>query len=75
MWDWDWGFVRACARYLRFSVAHCTRSSLHATPVVCLSRFKPGVWVGVELFEPRGKHNGTVDGVQYFSIDPSVVSK
>ncbi|KAI8867168.1 Cap-Gly domain-containing protein [Ramicandelaber brevisporus] len=26
-----------------------------------------GYWIGVELDEPLGKHNGTVDGTQYFS--------
>ncbi|XP_029964033.1 tubulin-folding cofactor B [Salarias fasciatus] len=28
--------------------------------------FKPGTWVGVKYDEPLGKHNGTVDGKQYF---------
>lgn len=34
--------------------------------MVCARRFSPGVWVGVETFEPVGTHNGTVDGVEYF---------
>ena len=28
--------------------------------------FEAGLWAGVELNEPVGKHNGTVNGVQYF---------
>ncbi|XP_013417540.1 tubulin-folding cofactor B [Lingula anatina] len=28
--------------------------------------FKPGYWVGVQYDEPYGKHNGTVNGKQYF---------
>ncbi|XP_044059978.1 tubulin-folding cofactor B [Siniperca chuatsi] len=28
--------------------------------------FKPGHWVGVKYDEPLGKHNGTVEGKQYF---------
>ena len=29
----------------------------------------------MELFEPFGRHNGTVDGVQYFRVDPSAIAK
>ncbi|KAJ7597843.1 dynactin [Mycena floridula] len=29
--------------------------------------FKPGKWVGIELYEPNGKNNGTVDDVSYFT--------
>ena len=31
------------------------------------TEFAPGIWVGVELEEPRGKNNGTVDGKKYFN--------
>ncbi|KAG2174405.1 hypothetical protein INT43_004428 [Umbelopsis isabellina] len=32
--------------------------------------FQPGVWIGVEYDEPLGKHNGTVQGVEYFKCRP-----
>ncbi|GBG31748.1 Serine/threonine-protein phosphatase [Hondaea fermentalgiana] len=31
--------------------------------------FKPGNWVGIELDEPTGKNNGTVQGRTYFQAD------
>ncbi|KAI8621622.1 hypothetical protein BC830DRAFT_160736 [Chytriomyces sp. MP71] len=33
------------------------------------TQFAPGVWAGIELDTPGGKHNGTVQGVKYFSCE------
>lgn len=30
-------------------------------------KFAPGVWAGVELENPEGRHNGVEDGVRYFT--------
>uniref|UniRef100_A0A0A9YTY6 CAP-Gly domain-containing protein n=1 Tax=Lygus hesperus TaxID=30085 RepID=A0A0A9YTY6_LYGHE len=32
--------------------------------------FAPGEWCGVELDDPLGKNDGTVDGVRYFTCEP-----
>jgi tubulin-folding cofactor B len=32
--------------------------------------FQTGVWIGVEYDEPLGKHNGTVQDVEYFKCRP-----
>ena len=32
--------------------------------------FSPGKWVGIELSEPNGKNDGTVQGVKYFTCKP-----
>jgi dynactin 1 len=31
------------------------------------TKFSPGKWVGIELSEPKGKNDGTVGDVAYFS--------
>ncbi|KZT27488.1 hypothetical protein NEOLEDRAFT_1060271 [Neolentinus lepideus HHB14362 ss-1] len=33
--------------------------------------FAPGKWVGIELYEPKGKNNGSVQGVSYFNCKPN----
>ena len=33
--------------------------------------FSPGKWVGVELNEPVGKNDGSVQGVEYFACKPN----
>ncbi|KIJ13750.1 hypothetical protein PAXINDRAFT_170080 [Paxillus involutus ATCC 200175] len=33
--------------------------------------FAPGKWVGIELFEPKGKNDGSIQGVVYFSCRAS----
>jgi len=33
-------------------------------------KFAPGEWVGLELAQPGGMHNGTVMGVSYFACAP-----
>lgn len=32
--------------------------------------FAPGKWVGIELSEPKGKNDGSIQGVMYFSCKP-----
>lgn len=31
------------------------------------TQFSDGVWVGIILEEPKGKNNGTVKGIKYFT--------
>ena len=33
-------------------------------------KFEAGLWAGVELDEPVGRHSGSVSGVQYFKCRP-----
>ena len=33
-------------------------------------KFEAGLWAGVELDEPIGRHGGSVDGVRYFKCRP-----
>lgn len=35
------------------------------------TQFRPGVWAGVELDRPEGKHDGTYEGVTYFVCAPN----
>ncbi|KAJ3213398.1 hypothetical protein HDU67_002930 [Dinochytrium kinnereticum] len=35
------------------------------------TRFAPGVWAGLELDEAVGKHDGSVQGIRYFSCEGS----
>ena len=37
---------------------------------VGLTKFAAGEWVGVNLDEPQGKNDGTVQGVSYFKVRP-----
>ena len=32
-----------------------------------LTKFAPGEWIGVILTEKKGKNNGSVQGIEYFS--------
>ena len=34
------------------------------------THFSSGVWIGVEIGEPRGKNDGSVDGERYFTCPP-----
>ncbi|KAI9291819.1 hypothetical protein K502DRAFT_296070, partial [Neoconidiobolus thromboides FSU 785] len=35
------------------------------------TEFKEGEWVGVELFLPKGRNDGTVQGKRYFDCKPN----
>lgn len=35
------------------------------------TQFSSGKWVGIELSEPKGKNDGSVMGVSYFSCKPN----
>ncbi|EMG48672.1 hypothetical protein SBY92_003997 [Candida maltosa Xu316] len=36
------------------------------------TQFAPGLWYGIELEEPNGKNNGTVQGVKYFDCKQAI---
>lgn len=36
-----------------------------------INTIEPGNWVGVKLFSPEGKNNGTVKGVKLFDAEPN----
>ncbi|KAH8119806.1 dynactin [Phellopilus nigrolimitatus] len=33
------------------------------------TEFAPGRWIGIELYEPKGKNDGSVQGIQYFKCN------
>lgn len=35
------------------------------------THFATGIWVGVNLFSPNGRNNGSVDGKIYFECEPN----
>ena len=35
-----------------------------------MTDFAAGIWAGVELDQPEGKNDGTVEGVSYFVCSP-----
>ncbi|RLV95405.1 hypothetical protein JA1_001065 [Spathaspora sp. JA1] len=35
------------------------------------TEFAPGTWYGIELSQPNGKNNGTIDNVSYFQCKPN----
>ncbi|ESO02289.1 hypothetical protein HELRODRAFT_188652 [Helobdella robusta] len=68
-------------RIQRLDDAHCKKIqkfNLFKTPITTISivhyigsvDFAEGIWLGVELKTPRGKHDGTVQGKRYFSCRP-----
>ena len=52
--------------YIGYIVCICILLPILWRRFVGTTDFAPGKWVGVELFEPRGKNNGFVNGKEYF---------
>lgn len=52
---------------LRIGLAVRVRGKRGVIKFVGKTQFAPGVWVGVELIEPTGKNNGSLNGVEYFT--------
>ncbi|XP_059080579.1 restin homolog isoform X3 [Tigriopus californicus] len=61
-------------------LTHVTQHDLHKRVVIAgvkrgvlkyfgRTHFQEGIWCGVQLDDPEGKHNGQVHGVQYFECD------
>ncbi len=48
-------------------VGGCKLGTLHFCGT---TDFAAGIWAGIELDLPEGKHDGTVDGVSYFACQP-----
>lgn len=42
------------------------KNDIGSIKYIGLTKFAPGVWYGIELLQPKGKNNGSVQGVKYF---------
>ncbi len=50
----------------RCSINDCDEKRGRVAYIGPIATLKPGTWVGVELDEPVGRHDGTLDGKVYF---------
>lgn len=48
-------------------IPHAAEGQVRFIGATCFAR---GVWVGVQLTTPQGKHDGAISGVRYFSCPP-----